>query len=474
MAEYLIAGNSVAAVSAIQAIRERDKKGKIIVISPEPYTAYCRPLITYVLAGDVEEWRLPYKRESFYQQNNVEVLYRVRLEGVDVKERKAYLSDGSKIPFEKLLLAVGGVPFIPPIENVQGPYVFTFTTIADMKAIESCLPEVRKVVVIGAGMIGMKAAEALKKRGKDVVIVELLDRILPMVLDSQGSRLAERALDKAGVSYVLGDSVVGIGRDASGRVRQVELKSGAKIECDAVIVAVGVRPNIKPVEGSGIEVNKGIIVDDMMETNIEGIYAAGDCAESYDLILGQKRPNLVWPVAYRHGLIAGSNMAGGKRRFVGAFPINSIGFFGFRVVSAGMSAVEEGDKDAAIEVLRYVDEEKGIYRKAVIGHNRLLGFAIIGDIRRAGLYTGLIWSRMDVSPFKDILVDQVSLPEAVYPIEGALPPMNFSSRKGIRRFGWAVFPYGYRKLFTGYSARIEEICAFDEKGVCLHDGADQK
>ncbi len=473
MAEYLIAGNSVAAVSAIQAIRERDKEGRITVISPEPYTAYCRPLITYVLAGDVEEWRLPYKRESFYQQNKVEVLYNVKLDGVDVSERTAYLSDGKKVAFDKLLLAVGGKPFIPPIEGIDGPDVYTFTTIADMKALAGRLEDIKKVVVIGAGMIGMKTAEALAKRDKEVVIVELMDRILPMVLDKEGSSFAEKALDRAGISYVLGDSVVGVGRDASGKVRRVELKSGAKIECDAVVVAVGVRPNTTPVEGSGIEVNKGIIVDDMMETNVEGVYAAGDCAESYDIILGQKRPNLVWPIAYRHGLIAGANMAGGRRRFVGGFPINSIGFFGFQVVSAGMSAVGE-DEEASIEVLKFIDESKGVYRKVVIANNRLLGFCVIGDIRRAGLYTGLIWSRMDVSYFKELLVEHISLPEAIYPIDGALPAMNFSDRKNIRRFGWAVFPYSYRKLFTGYSARIEEICAFDDKGVCFYDGADDE
>ncbi|BAT70823.1 FAD-dependent pyridine nucleotide-disulfide oxidoreductase [Thermosulfidibacter takaii ABI70S6] len=473
MVRYLIAGNSVAAVSAIQAIRQRDKEGEIVVLSPERMTAYCRPLITYILAGDVEEWRLPYKRDAFYQQNNVKVLYGVALEGVDTKKRIAHLSDGQKMAFDKLLLAVGGKPFIPPIENVEGPDVYTYTTVADMNAVRERLDEIKRVVVVGAGMIGMKVAEALKKCGKEVTIVELMDRILPMVLDKQGSALAEKALDRAGVSYVLGDSVVGIHRDASGRVKQVELKSGEKIDCDTVIVAVGVRPNIEPVKDSGISVSKGIVVDDLMETNVEGIYAAGDCAEAYDLILGQKRPNLVWPVAYRQGMIAGTNMAGGRRHYVGGFPINAIGFFGFQVCSAGMSAVED-EANGSFEILRFLDEEKGIYRKVVLGNNRLLGFAVIGDVRRAGLYTGLIWSRMDVSYFKDKLVTDLSLSEAIYPLEGSLPPMNFSVRKDIRRFGWAVFPYSYRKLFTQYSARIEEICFFDEKGVCLYDGDNNK
>ncbi len=475
MAKYVIAGNSVAAVSAIQAIRAADKEGEIVVLSPERYTAYCRPLITYVLAGDVEEWRLPYRRESFYEQNDVKVLYGVGLEGLDAKERRVYLTNGEKLPFEKLLIAIGGVPFVPPIEGVNGPGVYTFTTISDMEAVRSALDTMERVVVVGAGMIGMKTAEALAKRGKKVTVVELMDRILPMVLDTTGSRFAEAALEKAGVSYILGDSVVEVERAAGGKVVGVALKSGRKVPCDAVIVAVGVRPNTGPLEGSGIEVNKGVVVDDRMETNVEGVFAAGDVVEAYDLILGRRRPNLIWPLAYRQGFIAGANMAGGRRRYVGGFPLNSIGFFGFQVISAGMSAVELAEgADGSFEVYSRLDEEKGTYRKVVIGNNRLLGFAVVGDVRRAGLYTGLIWSKMDVSSFKELLVEGVSLPEAVYPVEGNLPPMNFSSRKEIRRFGWAVFPYGYRKLFTGYSARIEEVCAFDDMGVCLYDGAEKE
>ncbi len=470
LTRYVIAGNSVAAVSAIEAIRRRDKEAEIVVLSPENYTAYCRPLITYVLAGDVEEEKLPYKRDAFYKANNVKVLYGVGMEGLDPEERKVYLTNGEKLSFDKLLIAIGGVPAVPPIENVKGEGVFTFTTIGDMKSIEAYLTNVNKVVVIGAGMIGMKAAEALAKRGKKVVIVELLERILPLVLDKKASSIAESALTKAGVSFVLGDSVVSVERDKNGRVTGVKLKSGTKIVCDAVVVAVGVRPNTKPLEGSGLKINRGIIVDDRMETNVEGIFAAGDVVEAYDIILGANRPNLIWPLAYRQGFIAGSNMAGGKRRYVGGFPLNSIGFFGFHVISAGMSAIEpDSAEEEGIEVLVSYNEEKGTYKKVVIGNNRLMGYLLVGDVRRAGLYTGLIWSRIDVSAFKKELIKDVSLPEAVYPLEGT-QPIDFSARKGFRRFGWAVFPKSYRKFFTSFPSRIEEICAFDEEGVCIYGG----
>jgi len=473
LTRYVIAGNSVAAVSAIEAIRKRDKEGEIVVLSPENHTAYCRPLITYVLAGDVAEEKLPYKRDSFYKANDVKVLYGVGMEGLDAEKREVYLTSGEKLAFDKLLIAIGGVPAVPPIENLEGEGVFTFTTIGDMKAIDAYLPRVNKVVVIGAGMIGMKAAEALAKRGKKVVIVELLEKILPLVLDKKASSIAEEALAQAGVSFVLGDSVVAVERNREGRVIGVSLKSGARIVCDAVVVAVGVRPNVKPLEGSGLKINRGVVVDDRMETTAEGIFAAGDVVEAYDIILGANRPNLIWPLAYRQGLIAGSNMAGGKRRYVGGFPLNSIGFFGFHVISAGMSAIEASSEEEGIEVLVDYSEEGKAYRKVVVGNNRLLGYLVVGDVRRAGLYTGLIWSRLDVSTFKKELVKEVALPEAVYPLDGS-QPVDFSARKEFRRFGWAVFPKSYRKFFTSFPSRIEEICAFDEEGVCIYGGEDDQ
>ena len=461
---YVIAGNSVATVAAIEAIRKRDAQGEIVVISPEPRTAYCRPLITYHLAGQVPSERLPYKREGFYQARNVRVLYKQALEGLEPEKGRVVLSGGEKLEYDRLLLAMGAQPFIPPMEGVEGPDVYPFTGIDHMEAVEARLKDWKEVVVVGAGMIGMKTAEALHARGIRVTIVELLDKILPVVLDRASSLWAQETLEKSGVEYVLGDSVVAIERDAQGKVKGVTLKSGSFIPCQGVIVAVGVRPNVGPLAGSGIDINKGVVVDDRMETSVENVFAAGDLVEAYDLILGAKRPIQLWPLAYRQGLIAGANMAGGKKRYVGGFPINSVGFFGFKVASAGLSTVEPGVEES-FEVLVYQDEERGVYRKAVVGNNRLLGYLILNDTSRAGVYSGLIWSRMDVSPFKEALVEEMSLPEACRAITQGLEPWSFESMRDFRRMGWALFPRSYRKHFTAMPSRIEEVCAFESE-VC--------
>ena len=461
---YVIAGNSVAAVAAIEAIRRRDDKGEIYLISPEPRTAYCRPLITYCLAGQVPAERLPYRQEGFYRAKGVRILYKKALEGLEPEKGRVLLTGGEKLEYDRLLLAIGANPFMPPIEGLEGPGVYPFTTMDHLKAVESALEDWREVVVVGAGMIGMKTAEALHLRGMKVTVVELLDRVLPLVLDKTSSLWAQKELEKHGVTCILNDSVVAIERDGKGRVQGVTLKSGTRIPAQGVIMAVGVRPNVGPLAHSGLRINKGLVVDDRLETNVEHVYAAGDVVEAYDLILGTKRPIQLWPLAFRQGLIAGTNMAGGRRRYVGGFPINSVGFFNFKVASAGLSAMEPGVEES-FEVLSFVNEKRGIFRKVVLGNNRVMGFLLLNDISRAGIYSGLIWSRMDVSAFKEYLVKDMSMPEACKPTTFGLEPWSFESMKDHKRLSWALFPFSYRKQFTAMPSRIEEVCAFDTE-VC--------
>jgi NAD(P)H-nitrite reductase large subunit len=461
---YVIVGNSIAAVAAIDGIRKRDVDGEIFVISPEPRTAYCRPLITYHLAGKVPLERLMYCQEGYYRARDVDLLYGRALEGLEADKGRVVLTDGETLEYDRLLIAMGANPFMPPIEGLDGPDVYPFTTMDHMEAVETCLSRWKKAVVIGAGMIGMKTAEALSLRGVKVTVVELLDKILPLVLDKASSGCAEQVLRNAGVECILGDSVVGVERDTQGQVKGVTLKSGGFVSADGVIVAVGVRPNVEPLQGSGLKIKKGVVVDDCMETNLEQVYAAGDVVEAYDLILGAKRPIQLWPLAYRQGLIAGANMAGGKKRYVGGFPINSVGFLGFQVASAGFSTVEPGVEES-FEVLVYEDAERGVYRKVVLANNWLMGFILLNDISRAGVYSGLIWSRMDISTFKDTLVGDMSMPEACRTYGYGVEPWSFESMRDFRKIGWSLFPKSYRKHFTAMPSRIEEVCAFDSE-VC--------
>ncbi|PIW21582.1 MAG: NAD(P)/FAD-dependent oxidoreductase, partial [Candidatus Aquicultor secundus] len=252
--------------------------------------------------------------------------------------------------------------------------------------------------VIGAGLIGLKAAESLHHRGVKVTVVELANRVMAAVLDTDAGAIVQGALEKAGVNIITEDTVEEILGDNMGLVNGVKLKSGEALDCDAVIVAIGVIPNAGFAKESGVEVNRGIIVDDHMRTNLPDIYAAGDVTEGPDYLNGGKRVMPIWPNAYIQGKIAGFNMAGVDREFKGGLAVNSIELFGVPVVTAGLSNTESDD----LEVLSSVEGDT--YRKIVLRGSMVVGAVMVGNIDRAGLITGLIRDRIDVSNMRDRLL----------------------------------------------------------------------
>jgi len=321
------------------------------------------------------------------------------VEKVLVDERAVVTHTGEKVAFDKLLLAVGGRPFVPKIEGLdQKEGIFTFTTWEDEERIEEYVKKrgITKAVVLGGGLIGLKTAEALMDLGVKVTIVEVADRILPVTFDKKASEMIERALETLGCEVITNDTVVEVkGRKA---ISSVVLKSGKEIPTGLLVIAIGVRPNVEFLKGSGIEVNRGILVNERMETNVEGIYAAGDCAEFYDLVDGKRKVIAIWPVAVAQGRVAGYNMAGRNVRYPGSIPMNSVEIAGVPTVSVGHSNVE-GEE---YEIFTY--EDGRTYKKVVIKDNKLVGAIFVNDIDRAGIYTGLILQKLDVSSFKEKLL----------------------------------------------------------------------
>ena len=395
---YVIIGNSVAAVGAIEAIRKVDKEIRITVISDEPYSVYSRPLISEYLAGQVKEDMMGYRDPGFYEKNGVTAMLGKRVTAIDPAKKSVKLDNGEEIAYAKLLIATGGTPFVPPMKGLELGRVMTFIKMDDAKHIEEMLPELKHVVVIGAGLIGLKAAESLHHRGVKVTVVELANRVMAAVLDTDAGAIVQGALEKAGVNIITEDTVEEILGDNMGLVNGVKLKSGEALDCDAVIVAIGVIPNAGFAKESGVEVNRGIIVDDHMRTNLPDIYAAGDVTEGPDYLNGGKRVMPIWPNAYIQGKIAGFNMAGVDREFEGGLAVNSIELFGVPVVTAGLSNTESDD----LEVLSSVEGDT--YRKIVLRGSMVVGAVMVGNIDRAGLITGLIRDRIDVSNMRDRLL----------------------------------------------------------------------
>lgn len=404
MMKYVIVGNSAAAVGAIEAIRQYDHEHPITVIADEPHHVYSRPLISYLLGGLVDEKRMLYRPDHFYERHHVETMLGTRVTCINPREQTVTLSGGGSVGYDRLLIATGGKPFVPPLPGANLEGIFTLTTWKDARQIDGYIRDhdVRSALVIGGGLIGLKTTEALLARHIKIVLVELADRILSATFDRTASRLAETILRRENVDVRTGTTVKEvIGR--GGRADHAVLRDGERVDCDLVVLAIGVRPNTGLIpQDAGIEVERGICVDLHMQTTCPGIYAAGDCVQAYDMLIDACRPIAIWPNAYRQGYIAGCNMAGADKVYEGAFPMNSIEICGVPTISVGIT--DPPQDSGEYEILDRYDREALVYKKLVLHHDRLIGAILMGNIDRAGIYTGLIRDRVDVRPFKEHLI----------------------------------------------------------------------
>lgn len=396
-----IIGNSVAAVGAIEAIRKVNRDIDITVISKEPYVAYGRPVISDFLKGKAGIEKLTsYRRAGFYEKNNVKLVLNEEIKKVDTQKKLLYGSSGSEYSYDKLLIATGGVPFIPPIKGVDLKNVYTFTTLDDAKNLLELSKNIKKAVVIGGGLIGLKAAEGLHAQGVKVSVIELMDRILSLAFDKVSGNIVENRMQDVGIDIFTESNTEEILNDGNGNACGVRLKGGRVIESDIVVVAIGVVPNVTFLKDSGIAINRGVLVDDRMETNVKGVFAAGDVAMAKDFFSANQRLLPIWPDAYKQGRVAGYNMVGVGRVYEGGLSMNSIELFGVSTISAGnINPTEEG-----YEILTKADEKRWKYRKIVLKENVVVGFVFVGEIDRAGIFTGLIKDKTDVSSFKDRLL----------------------------------------------------------------------
>ena len=420
-ARYVIIGNSIAAIHAIEGIRELDRDGSIVVISDEKAHVYSRPLISYYLGQKVDEARMSYRAPTFYEENRVQTFLGKKAIRLDTKAKQIILDDKTRIRYEKLLLATGGAPFVPDIPGKGLEGVFHFTTIEDARCLKRYITDhpVQKALVLGGGLIGLKATEALIALNLRVSIVEIADRILSATFDQTASRIIEKALGDIGCPIMTGNTVKEFLKGHDRRISAAILKDDTKIDCDLAIMAIGVRPRLDLVQGTNIKANRGILVDRQLQTSVKDIFAAGDVVESYDMTLHTHRPVAILPNASRQGRIAGQNMAGGNRTYEGCLAMNSVELAGIPTISVGLtdpSVLADAERKKRIEVLESIEEEDAQYKKVALENNRIIGVILIGKIDRAGIYTGLIKDKVDISPFKDHLLKDdfglLSLPRA--------------------------------------------------------------
>lgn len=386
MAQYVVIGNGVAAVGCIEGIRKEDAAGKIIVISEEPHPVYCRPLISYYLEGKTNLEKMAYRDKNFYERMECEVLYGKKAVQIDPSTKQIALNDDTVIPYDKLCIATGSSPFVPPftgLESVEQKH--SFMTIDDMLELEASINENSDVLIVGAGLIGLKCAEGLKDRVSSITICDLADRVLSSILDADCAAIMQKHLEQNGINFMLNDSAISFDKNTA------FMKSGKTVRFDVLVLAVGVRANTSLIKGIGGEVNRGILISNKMETSIPDIYAAGDCTEGEDISFHDKRVLAILPNAYMQGNCAGINMAGGSSVFDKGIPMNSIGFFGLHAMTAGSYYTAEQSCEL------YEEKSEGTLKRLFTSGDYLTGFILIGATERAGIYTSLIRERIPLS-----------------------------------------------------------------------------
>ena len=381
MKKYAIIGNGIAAAGCIEGIRSVDREGEITVISEEKHAAYCRPLISYYLEGKTELSRMNYRGGDFYEKMKCRVLYGQKAVRILRDEKKVALENGTALAYDELCIAAGSSPFVPPFEGLDTvEKKYSFMTLDDALALEKGIDDKSRVLIVGAGLIGLKCAEGIVGRVGSVTVCDLADRVLSSILDAQCAAMMQKHLEEHGIKFYLSDSA------ARFEGNTAYMKSGAVIDFDVLVLAVGVRANTALIRDIGGEVGRGIVVDEKMRTSIDSVYAAGDCAEGMDISFGQRRVLAILPNAYMQGHAAGVNMAGGSEAFDKAIPMNSIGFFGLHAMTAG---TYEGEL--------YEEKTEKSLKRLFTKDDLLKGFILIGCDERAGIYTSLIRERTPIS-----------------------------------------------------------------------------
>jgi nitrite reductase (NADH) large subunit len=364
--KYLILGNGIAGISAALSVRKHDETGEISVVTKSPMPFYYRIRLIEYLAKKTPIEKLIAYGEAFYDDKEIEITLNKEVVRIDSENRKVEFSDGSLMEYDRLLLATGARPRYPDIEGIDKEGILKFRGAGDSDEITQHIEVCDHVVVLGGGVLGIEAANSLIKLGKDVTVVESADRLLHRQLDSEGSVILQRILEEKKIKFILGKTIKRIIGDNS--VKGIEFEDGTVFNAESIVLSAGVIPRLELCESAGVAVNRGIIVDEHMETNIKGIFAAGDAAEFRGTLYG------LWTPSKEQGEVAGGNMTGIKiQKYNPTLPEVRLKVTGISLFSGGN--IEE--KGAVI----YRYNKDGIYRKFFVKNNKIVGAILIGDIK---------------------------------------------------------------------------------------------
>ncbi|MBP1911090.1 NADH oxidase (H2O2-forming) [Thermococcus stetteri] len=437
--KIVVIGSGTAGSNFALFMRKLDRKAEITVIGKEPTMQYSPCALPHVISGTIEkpEDVIVFPTE-FYARQKIEMMLGTEAKAID-RERKVVITDKGEVPYDKLVLATGSKAFVPPIKGVENEGVFTLKSIDDVRRIKAYIAErkPKKVVVIGAGLIGLEGAEAFAKLGMEVLVVELMDRLMPTMLDKDTAKLVQAEMEKHGISFRFG---VGVSEIIGSPVEAVKI-GDEEVPADMVLVATGVRANTELARQAGLEVNRGIVVNEHLQTSDPDIYAIGDCAEVIDAVTGKRTLSQLGTSAVRMAKVAAEHIAGKDVSFRPVFNTAITELFDLEIGTFGIT--EERAKREGIEVVvgkfrgltkpEYYPGGKPITVKLIFrkSDRRLVGAQVVGGER--------VWARiMTLSALaqKGATVEDVAYLETAYapPISPTIDPITVAAEMAQRKF----------------------------------------
>jgi len=395
--KHVIVGNGVAGVTAAQGLVRADPTAGVHVFGEEPYPYYRRPLLWEFIAGQTEQEDIYFRPAEWYAERGIQLHLGVRVTRLDTAAHRITLADGSYEEYDRLLMATGGRPFIPPCEGTDKDGVFTLRTLDDAMAIKAYAQQVATALVIGGGLLGLETARALHTAGLEVTVVEFFPYLLPRQLDPEGAQVLQALLEAQGLRVITGATTEAILGDVCADC--IRLQSKRIVKGDLVLFSTGIRSEVTLAQEAGLEVGRGVVVDEHLQTSAEDVFAAGDAAEFEGRVYG------IIPPAIEQARVAAANMvSSGSATYSGTLPATTLKVAGAELTSLGEAVVE--DEDEGYTQLRQADPAAGHYRKFVLRDGHIVGAILLNDKAGVRPLTQLIQRNVDVSAYSDQLRDE--------------------------------------------------------------------
>lgn len=391
--KLVVIGNGMAGMRTVEELLKLQPDAyDITVFGAEPHGNYNRIMLSPVLAGEKTLEEIMINTPEWYAEHDITLHAGNPVMKIDRPRKEVVAASGLRVPYDRLLIATGSDPFIIPVPGHQLPGVVSFRDIKDVDAMLEAARTRKRAIVIGGGLLGLEAANGLMKQGMDVTVVHLMDSLMERQLDKQAAELLQSALEERGIHFAMQAQTECILGDA--QVTGIRFKDGSELPADLIVMAVGIRPNIELAKSCGLHCERGIIVNDSLQSYDPSIYAVGECVQHRKAVYGLVAP--LWEQAK----VCANHLANmGIGQYPGSQVSTKLKVTGIDLFSAGDFVASEGDEEIVFRDLR-----RGVYKKLVVRDGRIAGAVLYGDVSDGSWYYDLMIDSVDVSELRDVLI----------------------------------------------------------------------